>query len=101
MSDASTGSPAGNPSTMTTSARPCDSPAVKKRSTQQRYRNGNGVPGLRFRTMASRRHRGAARPAPLIEGVLPAPVVGHVEHAGQLGNLLEERSLDPLPERHL
>ena len=37
-------SPAGRPSTMTTRARPWDSPAVRKRSTQQRYRTANAGP---------------------------------------------------------
>src|SRR6266850_4660105 len=34
MSEARSGSPAGIPSRMPTSAGPCDSPAVRKRSTQ-------------------------------------------------------------------
>src|SRR5271156_125783 len=89
MSEASTGSPAGRPSTITTRARPWDSPAVRKRSTQPRYRTGSAVPEPRGRCSL------------LVEGVFAAAVVGDVQDAGELGHLLEEGRLDPLPERHL
>src|SRR6516165_2219777 len=85
-SDDSTGSPAGRPSTMTTRARPCDSPAVRKRSTEPRYR----TPEQR------QERRGSA-----VEGVLAAAVVGDVEDLRQLGDLFEQCGLDPLAQRHL
>ena len=36
-----------------------------------------------------------------VEGVLPFAVVGDIDHLGQLGNLFEQRGLDPLSQRHL
>src|SRR5580704_18690560 len=89
MSEASTGSPAGRPSTITTRARPCDSPAVKKRSTQPRYRTPVATPeprGPRFL---------------LVEGVVAAAVIGDVQHPLELGHLFEQGGLDALTERHL
>src|ERR1700722_8358706 len=93
MSEAPTGSPAGNPSTITTRARPCDSPAVRKRSTQQRYRTANAV-------LEPRGPRPRSEDL-LVEGVVAPGVVCDVEHAGELGHLFEQCRLDPLSERHL
>src|ERR1700677_4707723 len=89
MSEASTGRPAGNPSTMTTRARPWDSPAVRKRSTQPRYRTANAVPGPRGPFVST------------VEGVVPTAVIGHIGHALQLGHLFEQGGLDALAQRHL
>src|ERR1700722_20514450 len=93
MSEAPTGSPAGNPSTITTRARPCDSPAVKKPSTQQRYRTANAV-------LEPRGPRPRSEDL-LVEGVVAPGVVRDVEHARELGHLFEQGRLDPLTEGHL
>src|SRR5438270_3930989 len=53
MSAADSSSPAGSPSTITTRARPCDSPAVRKRNIT-RQRTG-GLPGDR-RRLGQARH---------------------------------------------
>src|ERR1700733_7212645 len=96
MSDASTGRPAGRPSTITTRARPWDSPAVRKRSTGQRYRTPHGRLELADGVGPGRPGRAPSA----VEGVLPTSVVGDVEHAGQLGHLFEQRRLDALTQRH-
>src|SRR5580700_2272980 len=111
MSDASTGSPAGSPSTTTTRALPCDSPAVRKRSTGQRYRTGCSAPELGevARSDFPEVDTGDGAPAAAtfprgalgVEGVVAAAVVGDVGDLGQFGHLFEQRGLDPLAQRHL
>src|SRR5687767_5705664 len=46
MSSSSTGRPAGSPSTITTSPRPCDSPAVRNRSTPRPYLSPTNRPAI-------------------------------------------------------
>src|SRR5438270_12496014 len=89
MSAADSSRPAGSPSTITTRARPCDSPAVRKRNITGKRTGGSFggprpvprradevVAGVEDDVDRADRHRGAA------PGHAASPPGGTVEHAG-------------------
>src|SRR4051794_39447670 len=102
MSSTVTGSPAGSPSTITTSALPWDSPAVRKRSTPRIYRPRvplpRSVPVQEGPPEQHREHRAPGEERRERHRVLPAPHAGRHQREPDHG---AEEEAEEQPEEHV